>query len=274
MQLYSIAEGIYKDVAAPYLQQKEIAKASMPLKYEDKLYREIIFLKPSLTRGWEVKGYLYVTEAGEIIKSENLKKKIAALGHKASSLLGEDAVAKMKRTIIPDKEIEKDKQQYGEMIIALKLVKSEGSKGIEVVEHILEKLVDFKVENNEALRAAIERVEALDDEVITGERIEEINELYLKSLMINFRRIIHMHRGMEYYEDIKSAAARKNRFRFFTFNGDLSGRFVKLEQGMSHMKKILTMYEPVIGFTEEEYKKFLESIDRERVEERLQMSRA
>lgn len=274
MQFYSIAEGIYKAAAAPFMEQKEILKASMPLQYQDKLYREIIFLKPSLTRGFEVRGYLYATEEGEVIKSENLKKKIAALGHKGSSLLDEEATAKMKRTMMSEKDIAKERAHFGEMVMALNVLKSEGTRGTEVVEPILAKLTDYKVENNEALKAVIDRVEGLDDKIVTEERLEEINSLYEKSLMINFRRIIHMLEGLEYYEDIKAGAARKNRFRFFTFNGDLTGRFAKLEQGMAHMKKILNMYEPVLNLTEEEYKKFLANIDRERIEERVEMCRA
>lgn len=95
---------------------------------------------------------------------------------------------------------------------------------------------------------------------------------YRNILIANFNRIQLINRGRAFYDDIKKEAAKINKkFRIGTNNTKDS--FLKLENSIDYLKKILRLYEKVLDMSEEQYIKYLDKIDRENIEANIKLIR-
>ncbi|CDF57709.1 hypothetical protein [Thermobrachium celere] len=274
MLVYQRAEGRFKEISDKYRNKNEVARVSLPIEYNGRLYREIQYNKVFLGSVRQtVTGYLYVTEEGEKVLDKKDIKELAYLAYQFEVLFDDVFKGGIPKAVIDEKQLKKEEKDFEKMLIALDALKAEGLKDVDKIEEAFSKLTALKRENNRALEELINKVNSLSkpDLIFSREVLNEIMPYYREALLKNFKKIKLINSTRNQLDDVKQALNKKRKaLRFRILSGtELMDCLNRLEYGIDYFKKVLTVYSSVADMTEGEYIKYLDNMDRKNVEEKL-----
>lgn len=274
MLVYQRAEGRFKEISDNYRNKNEVARVSLPIEYNGRLYREIQYNKVFLGSVRQtVTGYLYVTEEGEKVLDKKDIKELAYLAYQFEVLFDDVFKGGIPKAVIDEKQLKKEEKDFEKMLIALDALKAEGLKDVDKIEEAFSKLTVLKRENNRALEELINKVNSLSkpDLIFSREVLNEIMPYYREALLKNFKKIKLINSTRNQLDDVKQALNKKRKaLRFRILSGtELMDCLNRLEYGIDYFKKVITVYSSVADMTEGEYIKYLDNMDRKNVEEKL-----
>lgn len=274
MLVYQRAEGRFKEISDNYRNKNEVARVSLPIEYNGRLYREIQYNKVFLGSVRQtVTGYLYVTEEGEKVLDKKDIKELAYLAYQFEVLFDDVFKGGIPKAVIDEKYLKKEEKDFEKMLIALDALKAEGLKDVDKIEEAFSKLTVLKRENNRALEELINKVNSLSkpDLIFSREVLNEIMPYYREALLKNFKKIKLINSTRNQLDDVKQALNKKRKaLRFRILSGtELMDCLNRLEYGIDYFKKVITVYSSVADMTEGEYIKYLDNMDRKNVEEKL-----
>lgn len=277
MQVFSIPQGKYKDISDKYKKMGEAAKVSMPMEFEGKIYREIIYNKTFFGRARRnISGIIFVTEDGKYVSDTNIAMELANLGYYFEVMLDDAGINELKTAIAADREIQRLQEDYEKISKVLEEMKKSNIQGIDAVLNVFAKLPDVKKENNIAIENYLEKLESLDpDGLVYNKSVyEELYEYYREILIRNFQRIRLVNTAGRYYDDIKREAQKRKKALGFRLNSqEIQIAMNKLPFEIDHLKKILMVYERVAGMKQEEYLQYLKSVEKSNVSARIELIR-
>lgn len=277
MQVFSIPQGKYKDISDKYKKMGEAAKVSMPMEFEGKIYREIIYNKTFFGRARRnISGIIFVTEDGKYVSDTNIAMELANLGYYFEVMLDDAGINELKTAIAADREIQRLQEDYEKISKVLEEMKKSNIQGIDAVLNVFAKLPDVKKENNIAIENYLEKLGSLDpDGLVYNKSVyEELYEYYREILIRNFQRIRLVNTAGRYYDDIKREAQKRKKALGFRLNSqEIQIAMNKLPFEIDHLKKILMVYERVAGMKQEEYLQYLKSVEKSNVSARIELIR-
>lgn len=277
MQVFITPEGKFKEAADKYKKPGEIIRISMPIEYEGLKYREILYNKTFLGKMKnDIAGIIFVTENGEYISDSGLKNELCGLGYNFEVMLDDKSINGLKTAITSELDIEKQLIDYEQITKAIESMKTSNVTGIDTVISIINKLPDLKRENNKAIETYINQIQKIKPEefVFKASIYNELYSYYREILLKNFQRVRLVITGMKFYDDIKREAQKRKRNIAFRFSRqEVVMGITKLPFEIDHLKKIVTIYERVGGMKQEEYMKYLKSVEKTNINDRIQLLR-
>jgi uncharacterized protein YozE (UPF0346 family) len=277
MQVFTTPQGKYKEISDKYKKIGEAAKVSMPIEYEGKLYREIVYNKTLLGKTRRnISGIIFVTEEGEYVSDSNITKELANLGYYIEIMLDDISIKELKNAIVGEKEILKQQEDYEYISKVLEEMKKSNIQGIDAVLTVFAKLPNVKKENNIAIENYIAKLESVKPEgfVYNKSTYEELYEYYREILIRIFQRVRLVSTAKLYYDDIKREGHKRKRSITFRFNShEIQMGLNLLPFEIDHIKKILMVYERVADMRQEEYLKYLKAVEKSNVNARVELIR-
>ncbi|GFR35675.1 hypothetical protein [Thermobrachium celere] len=214
MLVYQRAEGRFKEISDNYRNKNEVARVSLPIEYNGRLYREIQYNKVFLASVRQtVTGYLYVTEEGEKVLDKKDIKELAYLAYQFEVLFDDVFKGGIPKAVIDEKQLKKEEKDFEKMLIALDALKAEGLKDVDKIEEAFSKLTVLKRENNRALEELINKVNSLSkpDLIFSREVLNEIMPYYREALLKNFKKIKLINSTRNQLDDVKQALNKKKK---------------------------------------------------------------
>lgn len=277
MQVFTTPQGKYKEISDKYKKMGEAAKVSVPIEYEGKLYREIIFNKTLLGKTRRnISGIIFVTEEGEYVSDPDIKKELASLGYYFEVMLDDISIKELKNAIVGEKEIQKQQEDYEQISKVLEEFRKAKIQGIDAVLTVFTKLPNVKRENNIAIENYISKLESVKPEglVFNKSVFEELYEYYREILIRNFQRVRLVNTAKMYYDEIKREAQKRKKSLAYRINPhEIQMGLSKIPFEIDHIKKILIVYERVADMRQEEYLKYLKTVEKSNVNARVELIR-
>lgn len=277
MQVFTSPEGKFKDIADKYKKSGEKVRITLPIEYGGKKYREIVYNKTVLGKMRKnIEGVIFVNEDGEYVSDARLKKELSTLGYYLEIMLDDKSINELKSAIAPELEIEKKIIDYEQIIKAIEGMSTSNVLGIDTVVSILNKLPDYKRENNEVIKVYMNQMQSIkpDEFVFNISVCNEIYSYYKEILIKNFQRVGLVISGKRFYDDIKKEGQKRKRSLTARFNShDVFIGLTKLPVEIEHLKNVVTVYESVSNMKLEEYLKYLSSLEKSKISSRLQLLR-
>ena len=153
MEIYQKASGELLKVVEDIIYNKESAKVSGRIKYNDNFYREVIFKKNSIF-GFvkEATGYCYIDENNNIVKDKFLQKNLARIGYFYEIFLNEDGISNLARAVQSDGDLARDKNDTRFVLDALEFLRKEGLTEGEQLKTIVNKVLVLREKTNFDIR--------------------------------------------------------------------------------------------------------------------------
>jgi hypothetical protein len=277
MQVFTTPVGKFKDLADKYKKSGEISRISLPIEYDGKRYKEIVYNKKFLGRMKKnVEGVIFLTEDGEYISDIRLKKELSILGYQLEVIMDDKSINDLKSAITPELEIEKQVADYNQIKKAIDNMKASKEFGVDTVVPILNKLPDLKRENNKVIEVFINKLQLLNPDgfVFNTSVYNELYTYYKEILIKNFQRVRLVGSGRNFYDNLKKEAQKRKRNMSARFNGhEVFMGLTKLPYEMDHLKNIIKVYESVVNMKQEEYLKHLKIVEKTNIDYRIQLIR-
>ncbi|MDF2672906.1 MAG: Uncharacterized protein K0R09_1171 [Clostridiales bacterium] len=277
MQVFTTPVGKFKDLADKYKKSGEISRISLPIEYDGKRYKEIVYNKKFLGRMKKnVEGVIFLTDDGEYISDIRLKKELSILGYQLEVIMDDKSINDLKSAITPELEIEKQVADYNQIKKAIDNMKASKEFGVDTVVPILNKLPDLKRENNKVIEVFINKLQLLNPDgfVFNTSVYNELYTYYKEILIKNFQRVRLVGSGRNFYDNLKKEAQKRKRNMSARFNGhEVFMGLTKLPYEMDHLKNIIKVYESVVNMKQEEYLKHLKIVEKTNIDYRIQLIR-
>lgn len=277
MQIFKPTEGKFKDIADKYKKSGEVTRISMPIEFEGKIYREIVYNKTFFGRmKRNITGLIFINEDGEHVSNERLKKELCNLSYYFESLLDDSSIKELNNALASEIDIKKQMEDYEQISSALIAIKSEKLPGIGEVITILNELPNHKIENNKTIEEYLNQLQLITPEEFVFNKIayNELYSYYREILIKNFQRVMLVNSGRDYYDDIKKESQKRKRSMTARLNTqEVFIGLSKLPVEMDHLKNILRVYESVADMKQEEYLKHLKDIEKNNINYRFQLIR-
>lgn len=277
MQVFTTPEGKFKDTAHIYKRPGEKIRITLPIEFEGRKYREVLYNKTFLgkmTRN--IEGMIFLNENGEYVSDARIKRELSSLGYYFENMLDDKSINDIKKALIPELEIEKQIVDYGQIIKAVEVINISDISGKDTVVSVLNKLPEYKKENNKVIEAYLNKVQSINpgEFVFNVSSYNELYSLYKEILAANFKRVKLVSTGKAFYDDIKSGGRKRRRSLFSRLNHhDIFMGLTKISVEMDRLKSIVSVYESVSDMKPEEYIKHLKSIEKNNINSRIQLIR-
>lgn len=274
MLVYQRAEGQLKTIADKYKIGKEVERVSRPIEYKGHLYREIQYNKVLLGSVRNtVNGIIYITEEGEKVVDKKYIKELAYLAYQFEVLFDDVFKGGIPKAVIDEKQLKREEKDFEKMLIALDTLKVEGLESTKNLEEAFKKITNLKRENNKALQELIDKVNSISNEklIFSQKILEEVLPYYRRALLKNFEKIKLINTTKDELDVAKQSLNKKRKaLRFRIMSGtSLMDCLNRLEYGIDYFKKVLTVYGEVVNMSDKEYIEYLDKMDRNNVEERI-----
>jgi hypothetical protein len=268
----------FKRAASRNKKSGEIYKVSQKLNFDGINYRQIAYYKSFLgINGKEMSGICYITNDGNTVGDKYTIENLAKLGYRAETFFDENSVKTYEGFIESDEKINEKKEQYDALIPALKLFKDEDVAGCDEIMDILNKHIDYKIANREIIEKYIDKIrscEGMEEIVFTKEMTDEVKTYYNEVFMQNFRTVKLFDKGRDYYGGIRKKINHEKRSIATTMTAPGIKRMsLRLETFVDYACNLLKLYDKVIDLNENEYIKYFNNIEKEKIEERISLVR-
>lgn len=278
MYFYTNDNKKFKKVASINKKSGEIYKVSQKLNFDGINYRQIAYYKCFLgINGKEISGLCYVTNDGNIVSDKYTIESLTRLGYRAETFFDENSIKTYEGFIESDEKIKEKKAQYDAMIPALKLFKDENVAGCDEIMDILNKHIDYKIANREIIEKYIDKIrsyEGMEEVVFTEEMMEEVKIYYNEVFMQNFRIVKLFDKGRDYYGGIRKKINHEKRSIATAMTSPgIKKMSLRLETFIDYACNLLALYDKVIDLNENEYIKYFNNVENEKVEERISLVR-
>ena len=278
MYFYMNDDRKFKRAASRNKKSGEIYKVSQKLNFDGINYRQIAYYKSFLgINGKEMSGICYITNDGNTVGDKYTIENLAKLGYRAETFFDENSVKTYEGFIESDEKINEKKEQYDALIPALKLFKDEDVAGCDEIMDILNKHIDYKIANREIIEKYIDKIrscEGMEEIVFTKEMTDEVKTYYNEVFMQNFRIVKLFDKGRDYYGGIRKKINHEKRSIATTMTAPGIKRMsLRLETFVDYACNLLKLYDKVIDLNENEYIKYFNNIEKEKIEERISLVR-
>lgn len=277
MQVFTTPGGKFKDTAQIYKRPGEKIRITLPIEFEGRKYREVLYNKTFLGKmARNIEGMIFLTENGEYVSNTRIKRELSSLGYYFENMLDDKSINEIKKAMIPELEIEKQIADYEQIIKAVEMMSTSKISGIDTVVSILNKLPEYKKENNKVIEAYLNKVQSIKAvEFFFNESLyNELYSCYQEILAANFKRVKLVSTGRSFYDDIKSEGKKRRRSLSSRLKPhDVFMGLNKIPVEMDRLKNIVSVYESVLNMKPEEYIKHLKSIEKNNINNRIQLIR-
>lgn len=279
MNIFTKPEAKQNPVIDKYKQSREIPRISIPLEHNNRSYKELVYSGTTLfgTPKKNIKGIVFIDENDNPVTDKKIQKELTTLFYNLELLFDDHYINNLSKAIVPENALEEGKMQAEFLEENLILLNADSVEGVDIVKNIIVQLPNLKRDNNIVIENFINKVKEYGGigVLLNDKTINEVKSLYNETLMKNFEKIKLIGSGRNYYGDIK-----RNMRKLFkrTLTGSMGnktqGSSGKIDYELSHLMQVVNVYENIIGMTNGQYIKYLNEIEKQRINEKNQKLRA
>ncbi|MBU3112390.1 hypothetical protein [Clostridium lacusfryxellense] len=277
MPTYSVVSKEIRECIKQYIKSGEAVEISDSLEYNNILYREIIFFKKWTKNNSKVYlGYLYINEKNEIISQKSLQERLAKLAYFSEIFYNTANKSCIVNAYQDEVAIQNDDKNYKLVTDGLDILTKDGIVQSKQVKEMVYKLPEIREKNNEILKILISKSEECKNEkkYFNMNIMEELLPTYKDALSINLKKIRLVYSAREFYENIKISSEKKRKQIPIRFNPKLTKPLIKVSYMMEFFIKVVNSCETICEMTDIEYFKYLESIEKANIDNRVKLNRS
>ena len=277
MPTYSTVSKEIVESIKQYMKSGEAVEISDSLEYNNVLYREIIFFKKWSKNNSKVYlGYLYINEKNEIVSQKSLQERLAKLAYFSEIFYNTENKSCIVNAYQDEGAVRNDDKNYKLVIEGLDILTKDGIMDSQKVKQMVYKLPDIREKNNEVLKILMNKSKECQREkkYFNMYMMEELLPTYKGVLSVNLRKIRLVYSAREYYENIKLISEKKRKQISIRFNLKLTKPLIKVSYMMDFFIKVVNSCETICEMTDTEYFKYLESIEKVNIDNRVKLNRS
>lgn len=264
------------EVLNPYKKSSESCKISGIIDCNNKFYREVIFYKRKFLKfKLEVNGYLYLDAENKVINDKSLLKDLFKLGFYYDIFFNDDEAAGILSTLKTEVEVQKEKDIIKEIGEALDYLLKQKVYAAERVKTALIKIFNLKEKSNLILKELSNIIVDVkqQDFKFNEELYNKLYTYYEDILKVNFEKIILMASLEDCIDEVIKEAEKKRKKLDARIISNMVGKLIKLSDELSYYKRLMVIYRDVIHMNTNQYVKYLNNLDKERIENRNNLIR-
>lgn len=277
MSTYSLVPKEVLEYIKQYIKSGEVTEISDLLENNNMLYREIIFFKKWSKNNLKVPlGYLYINEKNEIISQKSLQERLAKLAYFLEIFYNTENKSCIVNAFQDEVQVKRDNDTYKLVIDGLDILTKDGNMDTEKVKQMVLKLPEIREKNNEILKLFMLKAKEYRDEkkYFNMDMLEKLLLTYKEALRINLKKIRLVYSVRECYENIKIVSERTRKQIFNRFNFKLTKPLIKTSYMMDFFIKVVNSCETISKKTDIQYFKYLESIEKLNIDNRVKLNRS
>lgn len=158
----------------------------------------------------------------------------------------------------------------------LDILTKDGNMDTQKVKQMVLKLPDIREKNNEILKLFMIKAKEYRGEkkYFNMDMLEKLLLTYKEALSINLKKIRLVYSVRECYESIKIASEKKRKQIFIRINYKLTKPLIKTSYMMDFFIKVVNSCEKISEMTDLQYFKYLETIEKVNIDNRVKLNRS
>ncbi|MBL4938152.1 hypothetical protein JK636_20775 [Clostridium sp. YIM B02515] len=258
----------------PHMKKGEKCKVSNLIELNGKLYREVIIYKRSLTAFRdEPKGYLYIDLDNKIVLSKNVQRELAKLAYFYETFYSSEKGSGILAAFQNEDSLEGDKAVFNEAAKGFDYLHSQEVTNALRIKHVINIIPELREKSNiEINKLSKSASEALENNTpFNQEVLDSLYPVYERILELNFEKIKLIASVQDCCDEVKDAAEKiKKKFKV-RFDQKIVVPLVRAADQVSYFRRIIRTYKSVLNFSNSQYLRFLEDINKQKVEQRFNM---
>jgi hypothetical protein len=260
----------------PYIRKGEACKISGEMQLNGKLYREVIFSKRNQKSFKnEQQGYLYIASDNSILSSKNVQKELAKLAQYYEVFFSDEKSAGILAALQTEGDVERERGHKENIFKGLDFLSGEGIEDAARVKKVVEGLPELKEKINLKVNELSLAAEKAKETKLTfdEELLQKLYPVYEDILRLNFEKV-RLIGSIAYCCDyVKDQAEKKRKKWKIRFKSNLVGPLLRVSDEISYFRRVIRTYEKVLNMNTSQYIKFLNNLNKEKIENRANMIR-
>lgn len=259
-----------------YIKPAEGCKVSGAIEVNAKLYKEVIFYKKSFFKfNKEVKGYLYLDNENKIVTEKTIISELAKLCFFYEMFFSEDKTEGILATLKPEAELLRAKDKVKQICEGLDFLLTQKVYGAERVKGIFLKNYNLEEKSNFILEELSSSIKALRDKD-SNFNVKLFNKLYPyyeDVLEINFEKVLNAASIGDCIEEVRKEAEKTRKKWGVRAKKNMVGNLIKASDELSYYKRLISIYSSVLQMNSNQYLKYLNTINKDKIEKRINLIR-
>jgi hypothetical protein len=276
MLTYSLPSDDMMNLIKPYIKKGEICKISGEIELNSKLYREVIFSKRNLKSFKnEHQGYLYIASDNSILCSKNVQKELAKLAQYYEVFFSEKKGEGILAALQTEGDLERERGHKEDICKGLDYLSKEGVEDAVRVQEVINRLPKNKEEINLKVNELSSEVNKVNETKLTfnEELLQKLYPVYEDILRLNFEKVKLIGSIADCCDYVKDQAEKKRKKWKIRFKSNLVGPLLRVSDEISYFRRVIRTYEKVLNMNASQYIKFLNNLNKEKIENRASMIR-
>jgi hypothetical protein len=260
----------------PYIKKGETCKVSGEIELNGKLYKEIIFYKRNLKSFKnEQQGYIYITHDNSVVSSKNIQNELAKLANYYEVFFSGDKGTGILAALQAEGVMETERSHKEDVVRGLGFLAEEGVSDAARIKEVFNSLPDLRVKSNVRINELSERIQQAKEgnQIFNQGLLEILYPAYEDILKLNFEKVKLIGTLADCCDYVKSQAEKKRKTWNIRFKSKLVGPLLRVSDEISYFRRVIRTYEKVLNMNTPQYIKFLNNLNKEKIENRANMVR-
>ncbi|MFL0247940.1 hypothetical protein [Candidatus Clostridium stratigraminis] len=264
------------NVIRSYIKPSEGCWVSGNIEVNDKLYKEVIFYKKSIFKlDKEVRGYLYLDEYDKLVSDKNIISELAKLCFYYETFFSKDKAKGILATLKTEAELQRAKDKINQISEGLDFLLTQKVYAAERVKGIFLKNYNLEEKSNSVLEELSSNIKTIRDQDLTF-NIEFLNKLYPyyeEVLKINFEKVLNTASIGDCIDEVRKESEKTRKKWGVRVIKNMVGKLMRVSDELSYFKRIISIYSSVLQMNSSQYLKYLNSINKDRIEKKINLTR-
>lgn len=260
-----------------FIKNGEKCKVSGIIELNSKLYREVIFFKKYFGKmKLESKGYLYLDGENKIVTDKVVLKDLIKLGYYYEIFYNDDKGAGILAALKTDGDIQRDKSGIEEIVNGLDFLLAQKVYAAERVKGVVTRMPRLREKSNSIIEELSNQIISIrqQDLRFNEQLLNKLYPYYEEILKTNFENIKYIATLQDCCDEVMREAEKKRKKWAVRLRSKALGSLIKVSDELSYYRRIITTYSSILHMNSNQYIKFLNNLNKERIEERLNLVRS
>lgn len=263
-----------KNIAKTYQKSGEYFKEISELEFNGKTYKEIGFYKRGLSLfGSEVLGYIFVDNDNNVLNSQNVIKELCKLAHYNEAFFSTEKGKGILAALKNKDDVISERLEVDPISSGLDFLRDNGVLGTEKIKYVVKKLPDAKEVIDKKTEVFAEVINKYRDKIFNEESLKLIYPYYEEILKLNFENVKLIATVADVCQDVQVAAEKTRKKWAIRAKKNVVGQLIRTSDKIVYFKKVIRTYNDVIDMSTSQYVKFLNNMNKDKIENRARLVR-
>lgn len=273
---YTEADIKTTEVLKQYKKVVEGIKVSGIIEIDNNFYREVIFTKRNFLKMKTVtKGYLYLNIEDKAVTDRGRLYDLSKLSYYYEVFFSKDKAIGILGTLKTELDIQREKSNLKQICEGLDFLLTQNVYAAERVKSIFIKNYNLREKSNTILKELSDNITLIGQQDIkfNSELLSKLYPYYEDILKINFEKVVSI-ASIEDCIDVVIKEAEIKRKKWGTrVKGNMVGKLIKTSDELSYFKRLIELYRSVLQMNSNQYMKYLNNLDKDRIENMISLIR-